>query len=378
MSLQPIIWAGSGSNPSGNTPNGYYDNDSDFVRDALANAKWAAYKLGYPVQDIELSDLQFYAAFEESVSEYGATVNNFNIKQNMLELIGSPTGSNISGTELRNSNGKIIRIAENYGTDIGVGGNVSYHTGSIQLHAGKQLYDLNEWANQYVSSSIRIKEIFHYRIPAPNRIYGLAGYDQSNAYAADAWLYNGVGGTKFILRPLYEDALRMQAIELNDLMLRKTYGFQLINNTVRIFPIPIEDETLWFTYTIKDEEDLTTYGSKTGVISDHHNVPYQNLQYSNINSVGKHWIKRYFLALCKEMLGIVRSKFPNIPIPNGAVSLDGDSLRTMAETEKEKLKEELKEFLEETTKAKQLEMKAQESENLKKIISGYPSYIYLS
>lgn len=376
--MEPIIWQGSGSNPSGNTPYGFYDNDPQFVSDAIASAKWAAMRLGYPVQDIELSDLQFYAAYEESISEYGATVNNWNIRQNLIEMVGSEKATNISGVNIRNSMGKLIQLAENYGSVVGAGGNITWYSGSIDLTAGQQTYDLNSWAEQNVSgSSIRIKQIYHYPTPASRRFYGMTGYDYYGGINEEFGFNTVAGGTQYIMRPLYEDLLRMTRIELTDQIRRSSYSFELINNQIKIFPVPTTAMKLWFRYTVKEEEDSSLYGAQEDVVSDHHNIPYQNLTYSNINSVGKHWIKRYFLASCKEMLGLVRSKFPNIPIPNGEVSLDGDSLRSMAETEKQALKEELNQILEESTKTKQLENKMNEAEALQNIMKKFPLKIFV-
>ena len=86
---QEAIWPGSGSavhQDSGSTPFGLYDSDSIFQTDAPKFATWCAKRLGYPIVDVELQDTQFYACLEESVSEYSAQVNQFNIRDNLLHL----------------------------------------------------------------------------------------------------------------------------------------------------------------------------------------------------------------------------------------------------------------------------------------------------
>ena len=95
MAQQPI-WPGSGSAVSGSTPFGLYDNDSEFQTEAPKFATWCARRLGYPIMSVELQDVQFYACLEESITEYSAQVNQFNIVDNLLSLKGQPTGSNFT------------------------------------------------------------------------------------------------------------------------------------------------------------------------------------------------------------------------------------------------------------------------------------------
>ena len=90
------VWPGSGSAVSGTTPFGLYDTDSDFQTEAPQFATWCARRLGYPITAVELQDSQFYACLEESVSEYSAQVNQFNIRDNLLHLRGQSTSSNFT------------------------------------------------------------------------------------------------------------------------------------------------------------------------------------------------------------------------------------------------------------------------------------------
>ena len=74
------IWPGSSSFAAGQTPFGFYDLDFDFSTDADKVADWCARRLGYPITDIELQDQNFFACFEEAVSEYGNVINELNNK----------------------------------------------------------------------------------------------------------------------------------------------------------------------------------------------------------------------------------------------------------------------------------------------------------
>ena len=137
------IWPGSGSAVSGNTPFGFYDNDTTFQSDSPKFATWAARRLGYPIMAVELQDIQFYTCFEESITEYSAQVNQFNIRENLLSLRGQVTGSNVTHKNVTPNFAANIRIAEQYGTEAGVGGTVDYKSCSIDIASGSQVYDLN-------------------------------------------------------------------------------------------------------------------------------------------------------------------------------------------------------------------------------------------
>ena len=184
----------------------------------------------------------------------------------------------------------------------------------------------------------------------------------------------------FVLQPIYADLLRIQAIEFNDQIRKSAYSFEIRNNQLRIFPIPTESGSLFIEYVKTDDRDnplRTRYSGSNDVVSDYSNAQYDFMVYSNINDVGKQWIRKYTLALAKELLGIVRSKYGTIPIPNSEVSLDGDTLRAEATAEKEQLIEQLRENLEQTSRKALMEAKRDESEfeqeTLKKV--PYPVYI---
>jgi hypothetical protein len=83
---QELIYPGSSSFFPGQTPFGIYDDDYTFQEDAPKMALWCARRLGFPIQNVELQDENFYACFEEAVSEYSAQVNQFNIRNDLLKV----------------------------------------------------------------------------------------------------------------------------------------------------------------------------------------------------------------------------------------------------------------------------------------------------
>ena len=166
------IWAGSSSFFPGDTPFGLYDNDVKFQSDVDKVSDWCAKRLGYPITDIELQPLNFFACFEEAISEYGAQVNTYNIRDNMLNLYGSATGSNLSGQKVSPNFGGLVELAEEYGTEAGSGGNVTYFTGSVSMSKSTQIYDLTDSSIVSLESGtagtdeIEIKRIYHEAPPA--------------------------------------------------------------------------------------------------------------------------------------------------------------------------------------------------------------------
>ena len=387
--LDIAIWPGSGSAVSASTPFGLYDDDSPYQTDGPKVADFAAQKLGYPITDIEMQSKQFYACFEESVTEYSAQVNQFRIRETMLDVKGASTGSSFTGKEITPTLGPQIAIAENYGTEAGSGGNVTYKSGSITLVEDEQDYNLQTlWAADNESGNRIVVTKVHYEAtPAITRFFDpYVGTGVGSQQMLDGFGWGNYSpGINFLLMPVFADALRIQAIEFNDQIRKSAYSFMLRNNELKIFPRPASGdagEKVWFEYYVEAERNnplrTTDNGSAGGgVISDYSNVPLTNLTYNEINSVGKQWIWKYAAALAKELLGAIRSKYSTIPIPNSEVSLDGATLKSEAATEKEYLITQLRETLEATSRQRQLEMKREESENLQQSLNRVPLKIYI-
>ena len=386
--MAEIIWQGSSSFASGQTPYGFYDSDTQFSGSSNNSvdkfADWAARRLGHPIMSVELQSGSFYACYEEAITEYSAQVNQFNIKDNLLHLTGQATGSNITHKRVTPTLGRSVFLSKQYGTEAGVGGDVPYYSGSISVISGSQTYDLNSLYADVSESgaAIEIKRVYHEATPAMQRFfdpYATTGYGTLNTVEGFGF-GNYSPAVSFTLMPLFEDLLRVQAIELNDSIRKSSYSFALQNNKLRIFPDPEEDQTLWFEYVKTADRDnplITEYSGSTDVVSDYSNVPYDNMEYKFINDVGKQWIRKYALALCKELLGMIRSKYGSIPIPNAETTLDGDTLRSEAAAEKELLVTQLREMLEQTSRKALLEADKDEAEFLQEKLNKIPYPIYI-
>jgi len=381
MAFEPqvTIWPGSSSYTTGSTPYGYYDTDAEFISDIDKFAKWAGGRLGYPILNVELVDLNFYSAFEDAVGKYGTLVSLFNARDNMINVSGLPTASmDFTGQYIQPTLSGIIKLSKQYATEAGAGGLLTYYTGSVALREGVQVYDFKDPTAITVergninTDSFTIRKVFYDGFPAAS-VNPLSISSDYNILNEFGWSRT-TGET--VLMPLNYDIARMQEIEMSNQIRRASYTFQLTNNRLFIFPIPTEDLTLWFNYTL-DDDILGNTGS-AGAISDISNIPYHNLVYSRINDLGRDWIKRYGLAICKETLGLIRGKLSAIPFSdNNEITLNSADLISQAATEQENLITELKEILESTSKQSQLERKQAEADAISEQLKKVPLSIYI-
>ena len=379
------IWTGSSSFAPGETPFGFYDNDTQFQGDADKFALFAARRLGYPIVDIELQDLNFYTAFEEAITTYGNELFAYQASQNFLSFQGASINIESANNSLPQANmSSIIRLADQYGVEAGVGGNVSWHSGSIDLTPGVQNYNLEDFAtNQGVSAGdLEIKRVYYEAIPAITRFFdpyagsggGMQGMMDSFGFGGDSPAIN------FVMMPINFDLQKLQAIELNDTVRRSQYTFELINNNLKVFPIPAGGMTkMWVQYIKKsDRNNPYVENAGTNVITNISQVPYNNPVYSEINSIGRQWIFEYALALVKEILGYVRGKYNNaIPIPGDETQLNAPDLLSSADKDKNLLIDRLRAYFEETSRKTLLENRAAESEHLQKELNYVPYTIFI-
>jgi hypothetical protein len=379
------IYPGSSSFQPGDTPFGFYDNDVEFQIDADKFTTFAARRLGYPIVDVELQDLNFYAAFEEAVTVYGNEIYAYKIRENYLTLEGADDTIDIKNVIVTPNLGRIIAISEQYGVEAGTGGNVDWHTGSIALTASVQDYDLEEWAKEniphYRNHDIEIMRVFYEAPPAMLRYFdpyvgsGMGTMDMMDSFG---WGGYSPAGVDFMLMPINYDLQVIQQIEFNDMIRRANYSFEMHNNHLRIFPIPDGTPTaMKFEYILNSERSSASFEDSTGRINQISGVPYTNPDYDKINSVGRSWIFEYALALCKEMLGYVRGKYQTVPIPGDTVTLNQNDLITAATSEKERLIDRLRAYLDETSREKLLERRAAEGDFLEKELSKVPFPIYI-
>jgi hypothetical protein len=379
------IWPGSSSFTTGSTPFGFYDNEVSFQQESDKVAKWCARRLGYPLMEIELQDINFYTAFEEAITVYSNEVYQYKIRENFFSMQGNSTGSSYNNQIITPNLGSIVRISQTYAVEAGSGGNITQYTASFKMTPGIQDYDLKEiMSSSYgITSSIEVKKLFYQEPPAIVRYFDpYAGTGTGIQSLLETFGFGQFSpGINFLLMPIYFDVQKLQAIELNDQIRKSAYSFDLVNNKLRIFPIPNTDLKMFFHYILVDERNsvipLSGSGVGSGKITDVSNVPYTNPIFALINSVGKQWIYQYTLAISKEMLAYIRGKYSQIPIPGAEVTLNQADLLADARTEKEKLLEVLRANLDVTSRKTQLENQALEAESIQKTLTNVPIGIYI-
>jgi hypothetical protein len=384
---QELIYPGSSSFFPGQTPFGIYDDDYVFQEDAPKMALWCARRLGFPIQNVELQDENFYACFEEAVSEYSAQVNQFNIRNDLYSLKGRDTGTNYSGKLVEGSIlPHLVQISDAYGTLVGVGGNTEIKKTKITLTPGQQVYDLDTLIAAVSESGNRIdvSRVYFEPTPAINRFfdpYSVSG--QGTLNLIDEFGFGSYSpAAQFVLMPVFEDLLRIQHIEFNDQIRKSAHTFNIIDNKLSIFPRPTTTTitthpNLYIDYFVRKDFVTNSTSVKSNVVSDFSNAGYDFIQYTTINDVGKQWIRKYTLALVKELLGAIREKYSQIPIPGSEISLDGAALRSEAQTEKEALMTQLRETLEELSRKVQFENKANEARQQQEMLQKVPLAIYI-
>ena len=325
-----------------------------------SGSSWVYFFTTYPIQSL------FFG---------GATLNTA-YYQDVLK------GRGLNGKLINNNLQTQIRIAEAYAQEAGVGGYVTEYTGSLHLEPGKQVYDLNAWAAASASiepgDRIEIRQIFYQEPPAIVRYFDpYAGTGTGVQGLLETFGFGSYSpGINFMLMPVYWDIMKIQAIEFNDQVRKSAFSFDLVNNQLRIFPVPTHDNghMLLFKYMKISERYLPTTDNRPNVIADVMSVPYRNPIYTSINQVGRSWIFRYALALCKEIEGQIRATFQGSNF--GGLVVNGSELLTDARTEKVELMTELKEYLDQTTRRAQLERKQQEADFTRQTMNEIPLLIY--
>tara|TARA_Y100001938_G_scaffold22849_1_gene29686 strand:- start:3944 stop:5155 length:1212 start_codon:yes stop_codon:yes gene_type:complete len=380
------------------TPYGIYDNDVAFISESVDVSQYVAAKLGHPVMQLEFNSGSIWACFEEAVSEYSTQINHYNTKNWMWEHYGSTNRVSSSGYSNAGASssamgtgshepeaphmGTTFLLSEQYGEAVNVGGGVTLYTGSIGLTSSKQVYDLeNDASLEKTGNRLEIQRVFNQGPAAISKFYDPFAGTYDNIELLDSFGFGNVSpAVSYILRPISYDLARANAIETNDMVRKSAYSFELVNNKLRIFPNPKAADSgskVYFNYYVKDDRQGTTRTYTNSKVSDPSNIPYKFITYNEINAPGRNWIRKFTLALAKELLGIIRSKYAAMPLPNGEVSLDGEALKAEGREEKANLLEEMKEFLESVSLAEGSRKEQEVADAQQQVLNKAPLKIYI-
>jgi len=380
---------GSPGSVAAECPFAMFTGSVEFLSGAAEQVAYTFKKLGGDILDLEITTGSVYAGYEEAVLEYSYIVNMHQAKNILSDVLGMTTGtfnrdgdllagtlsSSLSGTHValkypKSTFAYAQKVAEAFSTNARAGGATRIYSASFRATASVQDYDLQEILNSasvnnfdaatsnpvpyagFTSGSKIIVDKVYYRTPASmwrffgyygglNTVGNLANYGQ---YADDS---------TFQLVPVWQNKAQAMAFEDSIYTRNSHYSFELNNNILRIFPTPppgdVTPSYFWFNFRIVEDAWTTSSGSLADGINNMNTIPFGNIPYQNINSIGKQWIRRFALSLAKETLGHVRSKFATVPIPGESVTLNGPALITEGREEQTNLRTELKETLDQLT-----------------------------
>ena len=400
----------SGSTPAiaeaASFPFDVYTSDRYFLSGASDQVAYVYKKLGGDVLDIELSSSQVFAAYQESVLEYSYLLNIHQAKNSIGDLLGAKTGSFDEEGQLQDNTDLedvalkfpkfkfeyARRVAHGYATEAGFGGITPIYSASFTTSVDKQDYDLQSiisssantdsgklYYNKVGSSRVNITKVFYKTPQAMWRFYGYYGGLNTVGNMSSYGQY--ADDSQFQLVPTWQNKAQAMAFEDAIYTRNSHYSYEIKNDRLRIFPENVftGPTTMWVEFFIDDntpwkEDGETDYG--VGGINNMNALPFENTPYQKINSIGKQWIRRFALAVCKEMLGNIRSKFTTIPIPGDSVTLDGPALVSQGQTEQEKLREELKTIFDELTYVKVAQGGAELSDAINSVESKIPMLIF--
>lgn len=381
------------ANTTNPTPYGFYDGESSFQTEADSILTFVKRKLGDDVLSVELTNKQIWATLEESTLEFSSILNTYQAKSQIANFLGMPiTGSDgtMSGSEgkyPRENLDYLTRFAEPYAQETGIGGSYNTVSGSIELKAGQQdynIYNLLKDSNDthIFSSSLNTKnskmqivEVFHFSPQAAYRFFDTTSAINylNNEFSFESFTPE----TIFYVLPVFEDILRAGQLDLSNRVRRSNYSYKVSGQNIRIYPMPSGEPTqpkqLWIRVKFYSDPLNTPYRDDTiEGVSNLSNLPFGNIPYANINSIGRQWIRQYSLALSKELLGQVRSKFSNVPIPGAELQLNGKDLITQAREDLKSLQTQLREMLDTMTYDKLMEMAATRAEFVNKQLKFIP------
>lgn len=368
---------------------GFFDADEQFQNEADSMVTYVKRKLGDDVLSVELTKKEIWTCFEEAVCEYSRLVHETKIVSELTNVLGTQTGSaDYTNKYAQRSLEYLLRMAEPYATNAFVGGSSNSIFGYFDIVGGQQDYDIYADLKDIVSGSnvfdslptgskgkMRIVELFHME-PLAAQHFLLNASNITNFMATNFNYESYVNSSIFYVLPVFEDVLRRGMLETAFRVRRSQYSYEIMGSKLRIYPIPVTDLQIGklFCKVLPPQDPLNPayHDSAIHGVSGPSNMPLGNIPFSTINQPGRQWIRQYTLALCKELLGLIRSKFQSIPIPNADLTLNGEALISQSREDKEKLVTQIKEFLAQLTHQKLLEADAAAAESLNKQLKYVP------
>ena len=385
-------------------PIGFYTGSAAFITGACHQVAYTYKKLGGDVLDIELTSGSVFAHYEEAVLEYSYIVNVHQSKNIIGSSLGASTGSfnslgrrtddGIKNIELTYPKFKFetsFRIADAFSTEAVVGGTTQIYSASFEPVTNKQDYDLQSivetldaeggysFSGKVGEKRILIRQVYYM---TPRQMWRFYGYYGGINVVGDFHTYGQYADdSTFQVIPAWHN--KLQAISYEDHLYTRTshYSYEVIDNKLRLYPSPtgVSPEKFWFRFSISNEDPWVNEKNQgQHGVNNMNTLPFENIAFESINSIGQQWIRRFALALSKETLGQIRGKFGGaVPIPGDNITLNASDLLSQAQSEQEKLREELKTQLDEMTYPKLVAQDNEMTENAKNVLTDVPLKVYV-
>ena len=400
---------GTATSVTATLPFGIYAASDAFLSGASDQVAFTYKKLGGDVLDIELAPGNVYAAYEEAVLEYSYILNIHQSKNALSDLLGAPTGTfdqdGVITNELSGASASLAYPRFDYGfprrvwdrtaTETGIGGTLPIYSGSFKMVPQKQDYDLQlilsassaltgtlPYAGQIKDKRIVIRKVFY---KTPRAMWRFYGYYGGFSVVGNLRTYGQYADdSTFEIVPTWQN--KLQAMAYEDALYTRVshYSYEIKNNNLRLFPQPnsTSPEKFWVQFSIENQYSPWEEGSgepKSGIkgVNNMNTLPFTNIPFENINAIGKQWIRRFALALAKEMLGQIRGKFATVPIPGESVTLNASELLGQAKAEQDALREELKTTLDELTYVNMATSDATLQDSTSKVLQNIPQGIFV-
>ncbi|MHC4316107.1 MAG: hypothetical protein ACYSW3_27000, partial [Planctomycetota bacterium] len=360
--LTPVSTTSAITLPSTGTPSlvaascpiGVYTGSTDFLSGASDQVAYTYQKLGGDILDIELTTGSVYAAYEEAVLEYSYIVNMHQSKNILSDVLGMTTGTfDHDGESLTGDTNVALKypkttfaynqkMTEGFSGQAGIGAAYNIYSASFAGVSKQQEYDLYSilsssaatnvdpasgspvpYAGMINGKKIVIEKVYYKTPQAMWRFFGYYGGLNTVGNLSNYGQY--ADDSTFQLIPVWQNKAQAMAFEDSIYTRNSHYSFELHHNKL------VTPAYYWFDFRILGDawdETNAEAGAASGVdgINNMNTLPFANIPYANVNSIGKQWIRRFALALCKETLGQTRSKFATIPIPGESVTLNGSAL----------------------------------------------------
>ena len=343
--------------------------------------------LGAPLRGVELEDEMLDTAIELAILDYGQYVQDWLIENQWSSLYGQDLDViSLTSAFLTRDLSFETSFTYAYSKIVGLqaGGPYQLKQDYFNLSADTQIYQ--------IPAGREINEIMWYNRAELNESFidPMLGAFGGGAFGGGVGMAQmGVQGSYFLM-PAFDILLRMQDRNLKNRLIggemtyRITAGAGGIHGPkyVHLMNVPggkfdfgnIGRQRVWYWYYDSGPESRDDcLAANKDIVLLPSDVTLDEMTFTELNPPAQAWVRRYFFAKAKEMLGRVRGKFSgNLKTPDSELTMEYADLLSESKDEVAKLVEELMSRLERLRNDKMLERKALEAENLNKSLGYRP------